>query len=100
WTLNAPMVIGAFMTTLQGSGINALKDAGGNGLSAGSGFAENFKVLTGDVNDDGVVSSADVVAVNNARTLPYNILYDLNGDGVIDINDINIARNRIGSTLP
>jgi hypothetical protein len=102
WTfpVNAPLVIGSFMTTLLGSGADALKDAGGNALGSGSGFTENFKVLTGDVNGDGVVSIADLVLDFVASFQTYNPNYDINGDGVIDLNDLNIIRGRIGSSQP
>jgi hypothetical protein len=100
WTLSTPMVIGAFMTTLQGGGADALKDAAGNALAGGSGFAESFKVLLGDVNDDGVVSIADVVLANNASSGPYSLRYDVNGDGVVDMTDVNIVRGRIGTSQP
>jgi len=72
WTIS-PLTLGAFATALAGSGANALLDAMGNPLGGGSGFSQNFKVLLGDFNDDGAVSSADLVGVNNATVAPYNI---------------------------
>src|SRR5258707_6012732 len=47
WTIN-PLLIGSFVTNLSGTGADALKDAAGNALSNGVGFAQNFKVLYGD----------------------------------------------------
>jgi Subtilase family/Dockerin type I domain len=99
WTF-APIAIGAFSTTLAGSGGSALTDALGNALAAGSGFAQSFKVLMGDVNDDGVVNASDMVLANNAIAQPYNIFFDVNGDGVIDINDYQAVRKRVGTTQP
>jgi hypothetical protein len=87
-------------TVLQGSGADALKDAAGNALGGGNGFSQALKVLWGDFNDDGFVSSTDTVQVNAARSQPYNIFADMNGDLVIDINDVNIVRSRLGTTLP
>src|SRR5262249_40290875 len=51
WSINA-VSIGRFATLLTGTGADALKDAAGNPLDGGSGFAQNFNVLYGDVNDD------------------------------------------------
>src|SRR5439155_19070942 len=99
WTIN-PLTLGAFATALAGSGANALKDAMGNPLGGGAGFSQSFKVLLGDFNDDGGVSSADLVGVNNATVAPYNIFADINGDGVVNTADVQIVRTRIGTSLP
>ena len=64
---------------------------------------QNFNVLPGDFNGDGVVTIQDSVGVRN-QTPPYGGSYalfaDMDGSGVIDINDINAPRRRLGSTLP
>ena len=60
-------------------------------------YQRDLDVLPGDFNDDGVVSSADVTLLNNATVAPYNLFADLNGDGVIDINDGKLARTKIGT---
>jgi hypothetical protein len=99
WTIS-PLTLGAFTTALAGSGANALRDALGNPLGGGSGFSQNFKVLPGDFTDDGAVSSADLVGVNNATVAPYNIFADINGDGVVNTSDVQIVRSRIGTSLP
>jgi len=57
-------------------------------------------VLPGDRSDDGFVASNDVVLVNSGRTMAYNILNDINGDGIVDLNDVNAVRARIGAQLP
>jgi subtilisin family serine protease len=93
-----PITDGSFATTLAGTGANALQDAAGNGLKGGD-FVQNFRVLHGDVNDNGYVSSADMVAVQVAMLGPYNIFADLNGDGVVNRADVLIARSRIGKIL-
>jgi len=62
-------------------------------------FTRRLDVLPGDFNDDGVVSAADMAGVNSARFATYNIFADLNGDGVVDINDVTIAKNRVGTHL-
>ncbi len=99
WTIN-PLALGNFVTTLAGSGANAIKDAAGNPLSGGAGFSQNIKVLFGDFNDDGVVNAADLTGVNNAIAAPYNIFADINGDGVVNTVDVGIVRTRIGTSLP
>lgn len=63
-------------------------------------YNQPIRILYGDINDDGVVNSSDVVLVNNARSQAYNILADVNGDGVVDINDVNIVRAQVGKTNP
>ena len=98
WTVT-PLTLGNFATMLLGTGADALKDAAGNPLLGGSNFAESFKVLYGDFNDDGVVSSTDMVAVYAATAAPYDVFADLNGDGVVNLNDVQIVRGRIGTEL-
>jgi hypothetical protein len=101
WSIN-PRTIGSFTTALLGTGPNAIEDAAGNELNGGTGFAQNFKVLYGDFNDDGVVSAADMAGVNSARAVlgvAYNIFADLNGDGVVDVTDVTIARSQVGKHL-
>ncbi len=98
WTIS-PLSLGSFSTTLQGSGPDALKDGGGNGLGGGAGFSAALKVLWGDFNDDGKVNASDLTLVNNARAAAYNLFADLNGDGVVDSNDVQIARLRNGTSL-
>ena len=66
---------------------------------AAPGSAQNFKVLYGDFNGDGVVSSADMTGIQTATVTGYNIFADLNGDGTVDINDVKIARSRIGTSV-
>jgi len=99
WTVS-PISIGSFSTMLVASGPNALKDANGNPLNGGTNFTQNFKVLWGDFNDDGVVSASDSVLVNNARSSSYNIFADVNGNGVVDATDVSIVRSRIGTSQP
>jgi hypothetical protein len=63
WSIN-PVALGALSTTLAGSGPNALKDAAGNALSGGAGFAQALKIFEGDFNDDGAVNAQDFVLIN------------------------------------
>ena len=45
------------------------------------------------------MSSADFLGVYYAISQPYNIFADLNGDGVVNITDVQIARSQIGKHL-
>ncbi|ODU01413.1 MAG: hypothetical protein ABS79_01700 [Planctomycetes bacterium SCN 63-9] len=59
-----------------------------------------FNVLPGDYNQDGTVTIADSLAIRNAIALA-DLYADLDGDGDIDLDDINAPRNRrLGTTLP
>ena len=68
-------------------------------------FSRGLDVLPGDVNDDGIVNSRDQVIVRNAITgygqvsVPLAFL-DLDGDGVVDVKDYNLARKYAGKRLP
>jgi len=98
WTFPA-QTSGVFSTTLLGKGSAALADAAGNTLAAGAGFSDTFRVLYGDFNGDGVVSSADMLGVFISTGKPYNIFADLNGDGTVNLADVQIARSQIGKHL-
>jgi hypothetical protein len=67
-------------------------------------FTRELDVLPGDFNDDGVVNSQDLVLVRNEWLkiggATATIFGDLNGDGDVDINDYNIVRAAIGTSLP
>jgi GH25 family lysozyme M1 (1,4-beta-N-acetylmuramidase) len=128
WTL--PQAIGAdmLMIRLYSTGSNAIKDIAGNALdgewtnptsttqssssnypsgngTAGGDFLFRFNVLPGDVSQDGMVISNDVVKVRNklgttTTDSAYSILMDVNGDGMIISNDLVKVRNQLGMQLP
>ena len=56
-----------------------------------------LNILPGDINDDGVVTSADVTLVNSAISAPYILFADFNGDGLIDSNDLKYVRGKVGT---
>jgi hypothetical protein len=60
----------------------------------------SFSVLPGDFNGDGVVSSADMTDINNATVGAYDVWADLLGTGTVNINDVKLARSKIGTSLP
>jgi hypothetical protein len=93
----AALAKGSFSTSLLGTGTHALKDAYGIAISTAP---RAFKLLWGDVNDDGNVTTTDMVLVNAARSGAYNICYDATGDGTVDLNDVNAVRARIGTAQP
>jgi hypothetical protein len=74
----------------------------GNPLIAG--FTHRLDVLPGDVNDDGVVNSQDMVLIRNAILKTGDPLMigwaDVDGNGVVDVNDYIAARKKLGSHLP
>jgi hypothetical protein len=100
WTLSAIANLASTTTKILGTTANAVTDLAGNPLGGGVDFSQVLKVLYGDFVDDGVVNSADFAGVNSARNQAYNLFADLNGDGVVDVNDVNIARARVGNTNP
>ena len=66
-------------------------------------YTRRLDVLPGDANDDGVVNAQDLVVVRNdfaSLGAMYNIFDDINGDGVVDINDTNLVGRFIGKKLP
>lgn len=100
WTFG-PINLGVFSTALLGAGTSALKDAAGNALSAGSGYLQAFKVLQGDVNDDGVVASNDMVLASriSAGIDAYSLFADMDGNGSVGSDDVLKIRRRIGTHL-
>ena len=66
-------------------------------------FAAKFAVLPGNVNGDGVVNSQDMVLVRNGiqgTGDPSMIGWaDLDGNGIVDINDYNAVRKNVGKHL-
>jgi len=70
--------------------------------SASQAYGNNMKLkggkyclYSGDVNQDGVIEGADVVAVDNdaANFVTGYKRTDLNGDGVVDVSDCSIVDN-------
>jgi hypothetical protein len=71
----------------------------GNGLIAS--FTRRLDVLPGDINDDGVVNSQDMVLIRNMILgwLSPTLFGDINGDGKVNIDDYMALRQRIGTHL-
>jgi hypothetical protein len=76
----------------------------GNGTPGGD-FLFRFNVLPGDVNQNGTVNSADLVAarrrvftaIGNAG---FDVNSDVDGSGKINVVDMIRVRNRLGTRLP
>jgi hypothetical protein len=99
WSIN-PTSIGSFSATLASTGPNALLGASNNALNSGAGFSQPFKVLWGDINDDGIVNASDIAQVNAARFQTYSLFADMNGDGAVTPADVVIVGQRSGTTQP
>ncbi|QHN05001.1 hypothetical protein FTO74_17780 [Granulicella sp. WH15] len=65
-----------------------------------------FRVLEGDVNNDGVVDNNDLTlessSVTNAAVLPGNAAFDINGDGMLNAADVALLSGQTpgGQTPP
>ena len=63
-------------------------------------FIVEERLMTGDVNRDGVVSILDLILVARqlGRSVPANSSVDVNGDGVVNIFDLTLVAQGIGGT--
>jgi protocatechuate 3,4-dioxygenase beta subunit len=99
WSLPTAIGVDSLMMALEGVHVNP-------GIYLNE-FTQKFKVLPGDVNGDGVVNSLDMGVVRNeiVGISPETVWADLDGaldnEGniVIDMNDYNAVKKRLGSSL-
>jgi hypothetical protein len=67
-------------------------------------FTRRLDVLPGDFNDDGSVTQQDALLIRNEYLAiggaPVTIFGDIDGNGVVDVNDYNAVRRLIGTHLP
>jgi hypothetical protein len=105
WTLLSPLDVDLVLLNLDGDSPDGVADLTGNFLQGGD-LSRTLKILAGDFNGDGAVTSADAVGIRNqfAVYLPNDqspsIFADLNGDGVVDVNDYIQLRGRVGRRFP
>jgi hypothetical protein len=60
----------------------------------------NFHRLFGDVDGNGVVNNTDIGLVQAAQTQSgLNLATDLNGDGLVDLIDLNNVKRRKGAKV-
>jgi hypothetical protein len=88
---------GNYRATLVNGGV---ADAAGNTLPAG--FALEFFSLSGDVNRDRVVNSADlaVITANTGRSGATYAQGDLNDDGLVNSVDRALVTGNMGKSVP
>ena len=67
-------------------------------------FTRRLDVLPGDFNDDGTVNGTDATLVRNEYLglggATPTIFGDIDGNGVVDVNDYNVVRRLLGTRLP
>ena len=100
WTLPSPLGIDHLMMALDGTSVTGVHTPSPS-IHLRSDFDQDFAVLPGDVNGDGVVNSQDQVLVRNQMVGTGDpglaSWADVDGSGVVDINDFNQVKKRAGS---
>jgi hypothetical protein len=93
---NAPVSFSG--STVSYNFTDAASRAYGNNLKA---IAGSFVIYSGDVNQDGVVDSADMTPVDNdaAGYLSGYLVTDVNGDGIVDTADMTVLDNNSASYI-
>jgi hypothetical protein len=117
WTLQEPIGVDTLSVELADS----VRDLDGNPLDGdrstapsaypsgdgvpGGDFHFRFSVVPGDVDGSGATDMNDFAAMrtrqfNRAGDPDYDVLHDLDGNGLINVADWISVRNRLGSELP
>ena len=66
-------------------------------------YTRRIDVLPGDINDDGVANTQDLLLVRNMILgigAGSAVFGDINGDGIVDLNDYVLVRKHLGTRLP
>jgi len=86
---------------LGGSGlVNPDKVTVTLGNSSVASYSKRLDILPGDVNDDGQVTVADQMLVQNQIGIGYLMMYDVDGSGSLTTTDVSLVKSRIGKKLP
>lgn len=116
WQLEEPLASGRYRLRLgegivdddglviDGDWINGVSVASGNGAVGGE-FEFEFNVLVGDSDGSGLVHLPDLLQIRNAIGTTaggegYDLRYDINTNGVVDLTDVLLAGGRIFDVLP
>ena len=120
WTLSTPITsdrvqldlnshgtqpaLNYYWTALDGEWINNVSTKSGDG-TAGGDFEFILNVQVADVNKSGNVSSADYDQIfqragSSTATAGYSPKYDVDGNGLIDSNDAQVAIDHFFESLP
>jgi hypothetical protein len=90
--------VGGDRNSSLGDGVYRLRvDLDGDGALEST---RNFHRLFGDVDGNGVVNDADIALVQGAQSQTgLNLATDLNGDGLVNLTDLNNVKRRKGSKV-
>jgi hypothetical protein len=100
WTLAEPVNLDRATITLQPT----ITDLASNPL--GGARSSVLRVLPGDLDGDGDIDAHDAVVSATQRSFTqignpnYLAAFDVDGNGVLNLTDTILIRDRIGSTLP
>ncbi len=71
------------------------------GNAAVAAFIRRLDVLPGDVNDDGLVNAQDIALGRDAVLVDIpNVIDDIIGNGAVNLDDHNLVRRKVNTTLP
>ncbi len=103
WTFNSPISVANWGIELLAANIRSVLtqeglDGDGDGDEGGD-FGKSTKVLQGDFDENGIVNIVDAMQVRSKIGGAYVAFADIDGDGDVDLNDMNLVRTLIGRTI-
>ena len=102
WTLPSALGIDKYLLSLD----STLAAAVDHTINIMGTTSWNFSVLPGDFDGDGIVGTADLTGVHSQMPQYLGALQtpsvwaDINGDGVVDVNDYNLVKKNLNTKLP